>query len=56
MVLNITQPKNVKAERTAISQQSMISNLLAEKQNLNSNVQPVQQPIPVKEWSNNGVK
>ena len=37
-------------ERTAMSQQSLVNSLLAEKQAVAQPVKPIAQPAPVKEW------
>ena len=37
-------------ERTAMSQQSLVNTLLADKQPVQSPAQPVAQPAPVKTW------
>lgn len=37
-------------ERTAMSQQSLVNSLLAEKQPVQSPAQPVAQPAPVQNW------
>ena len=37
-------------ERTAMSQQSLVNTLLAEKQAVQPVAQPIAQPAPVKKW------
>ena len=45
--------KKDKADRTAMSQQSLVNVLLSEKQPVQSPAQPVAQPAPVKNWGGN---
>ena len=42
--------KKDKADRTAMSQQSLVNTLLAEKQAVQPVAQPVAQPTPVQKW------
>ena len=42
--------KKDKADRTAISQQSLVNSLLAEKQAVQPPAQPIAQPAPVQTW------
>ena len=52
MKLEITNKAKVgNRERTAMSQQSLVNTLLAEKQAVQPQpIQPTAQPVPVKEW------
>lgn len=42
--------KKDKADRTAMSQQSLVNTLLAEKQAVQTPAQPIAQPAPVQTW------
>ena len=42
--------KKDKADRTAMSQQSLVNTLLAEKQAVQPVAQPTAQPAPVQKW------
>ena len=42
--------KKDKADRTAMSQQSLVNSLLSEKQAVQPAAQPTAQPAPVQKW------
>ena len=51
MILEINNNAKVNnKERTAMSQQSLVNALLAEKQAVQPVAQPIAQPAPVKTW------
>lgn len=51
MILEINNnAKKDKADRTSMSQQSLVNALLAEKQAVQPATQPTAQPAPVKTW------